>query len=83
MNFFRSMEIDPTCKFSHLNRGPEESPSWVLCTSTFSRNQDPHRTWAARWGCTFWRPQTSLNSAEIRGFLRCDKCHSENPSCRA
>jgi hypothetical protein len=27
MNFFRSMEIDPTCKFSPLNRGPEESPS--------------------------------------------------------
>jgi hypothetical protein len=45
MNFFRSMEIDPTCKFSPpQSRSGAISFYVVLCTSTFSRNQDPWPT---------------------------------------
>ena len=42
MNFFRSMEIDPHLQIFTTSIAVRRNLLlWVLCTSTFSRNQDP------------------------------------------
>jgi hypothetical protein len=45
MNFFRSMEIDPHLQIFTTSIAVRRNLLlWVLCTSTFSRNQDPKPT---------------------------------------